>query len=74
MRADTFSTDSLSSDEDTTLHPVTFDHFYSEAAAFEKLLAVNGCIGTEDSLDTYVFLSYTLIFFLRGPRIPQGWG
>ncbi|KAJ7794128.1 glycosyltransferase family 1 protein [Mycena olivaceomarginata] len=49
VRADTFSTDSLSSDEDTTLHPATFDHFYSEAAAFEKLLAVNGYIEDRES-------------------------
>ncbi|KAF7365254.1 Glycosyltransferase family 1 protein [Mycena venus] len=48
-RAETFSSDSFSSDEDITLPPLNFDHFYSEAAAFEKVLAVNGCIEDRES-------------------------
>ncbi|KAJ6508847.1 glycosyltransferase family 1 protein [Mycena sanguinolenta] len=35
--------------DDESLHPVTFDNFYSEAALFEKVLAVNGLIEDRES-------------------------
>jgi hypothetical protein len=46
-RSNTFDRDSSSDDDSLNLaNPITFDHFYSEAAAFEKVLANYGCIGT----------------------------
>ncbi|KAJ7935602.1 glycosyltransferase family 1 protein [Mycena leptocephala] len=44
-RSNTFDRDSSSDDDSLNLaNPITFDHFYSEAAAFEKVLANYGCI------------------------------
>ncbi|KAJ7784602.1 glycosyltransferase family 1 protein [Mycena metata] len=53
-RSDTFSTDAFSSDDDSlNADPITSaDNFYSEAAAFEQVLASNGCIeGRETNKD-----------------------
>ncbi|KAJ7675882.1 glycosyltransferase family 1 protein [Mycena polygramma] len=43
-RAETFSDAYTTSSDEDSLTSITFDHFYSEAAAFEKVLANYGCI------------------------------
>ncbi|KAJ6584932.1 hypothetical protein B0H19DRAFT_402540 [Mycena capillaripes] len=45
-RSDTFSSEVYSSSDEDSLNfspPATFDHFYTEAAAFETVLANTGC-------------------------------